>query len=1065
MDEHDQFDFSPGDVSSSKRSFSRKNHRHQHQQHRQKEQHHRHEFQSQNYNSTDNSVNNNVSSSSWSKEYADNNNSYNNEIGAVSSHEFSGHNSRQFYQEHRHSSAHQQHSPARSDGVLSHNNESNADSAAAAAAVVAQEMTNVQTLKRLSIGAMSALDPDLPQFNSSGYRVDEQAMPSHHNPQHNHQQQNHQNQQGVSQQHHTQSSSFQAPTSPTSPSKSAEISASQASQLLWVPANVHPELAPQEWKSFVQKKVAEIRETVSSHPQPSSLSNETTNEFPSRETSLKRRNSRLSKQINTQEGYTDGSEVLKRRSSTSSDGAQSISSLSAQLKTLGELESLAMDPFQLARSLSQSHYQNYPSTSGNNQFVSSERERSASISLPAIREPLQNDSDEPILPAPSASLRRATRTRYGRPSLKKSRGAVALSKIDTSIGDKSQASSALEKKAGHDHNQESAPDTIEELPIKESFDQDSTPFKAEQKSEPENQPIQHNTPELPSLSPIRPLVVNKNKASSHISEHRSLKHDSQNSHFNDQINDNEPSKSIPNENTPDIEHAEYYDNISQPLKSISISDINHQSGKKMADPLQSNTISSSQDDLSIKKVDDESVLTSKSFSTNSEIGNPSFSQHPALTSRSESLPISSSIDGLGGSLTKSKSEDDNTSLNSATSTSKSKARKSSWRRLFNSASDTNEKENLSVSSSTSVSSVDKQSVDRLLNRGASDVSDMTSSTASSDKKGLSAFFSKKKSKKDSLSNELQTSHGIGTVQKPNSASRGRSHSPDKRGRLHQYKSSTSPTKSARYRVKYQASEMDERLQKKGSKGQQLLQQQRHQDVTDQQENTIAGYSNHSQQDYGGGLPYNIPPHQMSDKALIIMTYNRYPLHIERAIYRLSHLKLANPRRPLAQQVLLSNFMYAYLNLINHGYQQQQQLIQQQQIMAQQSIPGSQFPYNQIQYQEYNNGESLGQSEGYDYDYQQEQYEGYDQYEHDQDVSVGMVNNSSNNDHDNSVQNPKKSPSTESTSSSSSSSSGPTEDMWNGDEAVDLADLESNEDVSKLLRIKSWSDLLAREPKN
>ncbi len=50
---------------------------------------------------------------------------------------------------------------------------------------------------------------------------------------------------------------------------------------------------------------------------------------------------------------------------------------------------------------------------------------------------------------------------------------------------------------------------------------------------------------------------------------------------------------------------------------------------------------------------------------------------------------------------------------------------------------------------------------------------------------------------------------------------------------------------------------------------------------------------------------------------------RFPIHIERAIYRLSHLKLADPRRPLRQQVLLSNFMYAYLNLVNHTLYLQQ----------------------------------------------------------------------------------------------------------------------------------------------
>ncbi|ODV89191.1 hypothetical protein CANCADRAFT_134666 [Tortispora caseinolytica NRRL Y-17796] len=46
------------------------------------------------------------------------------------------------------------------------------------------------------------------------------------------------------------------------------------------------------------------------------------------------------------------------------------------------------------------------------------------------------------------------------------------------------------------------------------------------------------------------------------------------------------------------------------------------------------------------------------------------------------------------------------------------------------------------------------------------------------------------------------------------------------------------------------------------------------------------------------------------------SFTRFPIHIERAIYRLSHIKLANPRRCLAQQVVLTNFMYGYLNLIN-----------------------------------------------------------------------------------------------------------------------------------------------------
>lgn len=46
-------------------------------------------------------------------------------------------------------------------------------------------------------------------------------------------------------------------------------------------------------------------------------------------------------------------------------------------------------------------------------------------------------------------------------------------------------------------------------------------------------------------------------------------------------------------------------------------------------------------------------------------------------------------------------------------------------------------------------------------------------------------------------------------------------------------------------------------------------------------------------------------------------YSRYPIHVERAIYRLSHIKLANPRRPLYEQVLISNLMFWYLGVINN----------------------------------------------------------------------------------------------------------------------------------------------------
>ncbi|QRV74321.1 hypothetical protein RhiJN_02335 [Ceratobasidium sp. AG-Ba] len=54
------------------------------------------------------------------------------------------------------------------------------------------------------------------------------------------------------------------------------------------------------------------------------------------------------------------------------------------------------------------------------------------------------------------------------------------------------------------------------------------------------------------------------------------------------------------------------------------------------------------------------------------------------------------------------------------------------------------------------------------------------------------------------------------------------------------------------------------------------------------------------------------------------TYARYPIHVERAVYRLSHIKLANPRRPLYEQVLISNLMFWYLGVINRQQQEEKE---------------------------------------------------------------------------------------------------------------------------------------------
>ncbi|KAK9450716.1 uncharacterized protein V1518DRAFT_411512 [Limtongia smithiae] len=106
-------------------------------------------------------------------------------------------------------------------------------------------------------------------------------------------------------------------------------------------------------------------------------------------------------------------------------------------------------------------------------------------------------------------------------------------------------------------------------------------------------------------------------------------------------------------------------------------------------------------------------------------------------------------------------------------------------------------------------------------------------------------------------------------------------------------------------------------------------------------------------------PPQVPP-PPGPRMMVQDYYTRFPMHVERAIYQLSHFKLANPRRPLYQQVLLSNFMYSYLELINLDsiYSMQQQQRQQEyqqrryapvQKQQQEIVQQAQAPQQQLQY--------------------------------------------------------------------------------------------------------------------
>ncbi|PTU17023.1 hypothetical protein P175DRAFT_0109450 [Aspergillus ochraceoroseus IBT 24754] len=195
-------------------------------------------------------------------------------------------------------------------------------------AAVAQELSNLAAIRRMSMDVAATDDPDLPSFGN-----------------------------------------FTVPS--IAPSPSADEN--DTSRLFWVPARLHPELAPKEFKSFLESKAEHIKRTSGDF---SSLSPE----GQGVNGSLRRKRSMLSRQIDNPQGYTDGAERLERKRSQNKDH------LGPSLQELG--------------SLADDSEQRIPSNSSILDGVQSLR--------------ILTEEDRPILPPapPGHSLRRSTRTQY-----------------------------------------------------------------------------------------------------------------------------------------------------------------------------------------------------------------------------------------------------------------------------------------------------------------------------------------------------------------------------------------------------------------------------------------------------------------------------------------------------------------------------------------------------------------------------------------------------------------------------------------------------------------------------
>ena len=208
---------------------------------------------------------------------------------------------------------------------------------------VAQELNNLAALRRMSMDVNASGDPDLPSFPSNI-------------------------------------------TIPTAPPLATDPD--DRARLYWVPASVHPELAPMEFKTFLDKKVKSLKRKsdekalASDSLSPGGSGN-----------SLRRRKSMLSRQIDNfggrgAEGYMDGAERLERKRSQSGDEI-----LNTGIQNLQELEVLVNEPERVIQRLSLEN-----GVEGTNGEV-----------LPGEDMPIL-----PAIPGGNNTLRRSTRTTYRR---------------------------------------------------------------------------------------------------------------------------------------------------------------------------------------------------------------------------------------------------------------------------------------------------------------------------------------------------------------------------------------------------------------------------------------------------------------------------------------------------------------------------------------------------------------------------------------------------------------------------------------------------------------------------
>ncbi|KAK9456670.1 hypothetical protein V1511DRAFT_509355 [Dipodascopsis uninucleata] len=768
--------------------------------------------------------------------------------------------------------------------------------------VVAQERNNIQALKRISLDASLTSDPDLPVSGLPLMQQQQQSL----------QTQEYQQATSPGQDKSTSASPSLVSVQSTSPFLSFEEPMSSLNiadpSFLWVPAHLHPEIAPKEWKTFVQERIAEIQQRSGSLGlQQIDSINEVNVSRPTSAGSISngnvsRRKSRLSREIDTSDdaatGFEDGAEVLKERSK----------SPDVTVSDLEHLEKIKRRSRSSSLSSTQTAKDAKPTESVTQKIINRGLRRSTRLRKREARENVKqlnlsmnnrkgdsNESSENN----SQDIYVLENEHYRTSSLSSSdtlpfdsqaHVTVLDGQLELLIDEDKLGSLYLDADdvLGQSKDGEKSETFADMIGLTSSAGSPTSSMVASTGS----------SSETSSTTSATVLPVPRNDAvfPNRVSSIEQYQHNKTNSTI---MNSPIPSPP-PSPHRPSVIGLSLTSN--QRLSSSTSSPLSRFSARKLVNGRPSSTR---------EPHSPESPPTSPCSQSSSSSLSPSdltFSNVLSMPSLEDAISgdPSSRTDSLSvvPILTSPLEPERNTQSNSLKHRGKVFTSRMATR-LFSAdkekykekSKDKNNQKNLSIktstfkmkhlgtptrSSSAPASIDDDQSSSR---RSTIDIErPMTADTPTLKKeKSISMFFSKMRSD-----------------------------------------SKTGTSKTASIKSKNSSSELSKSSHRRQSRSSSSLSSM----VTDP-------HIMKSRSPSPGRQQTQRPP--VGEPSERPYYYARFPLHVERAIYRLSHLKLANPRRPLCQQVLLSNFMYNYLELINQDsaayvydhYQQQNYMYQAQ----------------------------------------------------------------------------------------------------------------------------------------